>query len=686
MILLTGIISFAALYGSIDSAKSPIVTSPIFAKPQAPEIASSTQGQALLDRAVFEGTRLRSLSTIVEVRWSSEPSLDENTSQNTSQTYYLLFSRPNRGLVALQKPAAINKTIVALADGTKFYSHAQSLPQQTPLGATVYKDLVEAAHAFAEPAGGVLPALMTDTQPLGLARTFYEGRSIASLLQAKPVNIRVRTQRDQIEGIQCQVIDLDTDKQPSGNQEHVTVWMGSDDFLIRKISYTLRVERDANPRSITRTEIYKEVRTNVIIPDSAFDYQNAEGTKQILTNNQGGAVKLEASKNLIHRAGDALLQNEIVDVGKVSLLNQPEIIHKFSIVNSTPFPLQIVKISTSCGCISTFLAPSKTQNKTETPETLPTILPGQSRDLNMRVSLSSVTPGALYKRVGVFVQGQTEPIAYFIITGTLLPTVTFVPNTIFFEKTPFGKSEKRNISVLYDTQITKNGELPELVSASPYLRVLRINTPNKNSLETGWRTQQYQVSLLPTAPIGPLSSLLSFKLAVQNPSTTRKLVPAKTKAEDLLSSVSAFVYGEIIGDVKTQPALIAFGLMEKIPTPVIATQKHLPERYAKNSDSHINPVVLASRDIELVEIKKGVLKNARVLITHPYLSARISVRHDSQQPESNKYILTVQVMNNISVKTLNTGVTILLANGQQVFVPVTGFIQDKADSSILTKP
>ena len=268
-----------------------------------------------------------------------------------------------------------------------------------------------------------------------------------------------------------------------------------------------------------------------------------------------GAAAVSAGGNVGH-----------YDFGTVSPLDTPQVEHTFVLRNNTQAPLVLTRLQSSCGCTTATAtalggAGVKPAAKAGADAPLPTLAPGGRVALYVVVHLQDHAPGMLYKTVLVFTQDLPQPVAVLQMEGTLRPSVSLSPPLLDFGRVTTGAVHRLTLTATADARLVPTGGLPGLVSSNPAVRVAAAPpgaVPPPAGAKTVSRT--YTVTLAPDAPLGSLTSTLTFGPAAVIP------VPAVAASSPQLPGapfaptvVAAMAVAEVTGDIASSPELLSFG-------------------------------------------------------------------------------------------------------------------------------
>ena len=341
------------------------------------------------------------------------------------------------------------------------------------------------------------------------------------------------------------------------------------------------------------------------------------------------------------------------DAGQIDALSNQAIQHTYLLRNDTLRPLIVERLEASCGCTTAFVG-------TDSHHSLPFVLqPRAQVPIEVLVNPSFLSVGVFRKNVKVFLREREAPAATLELTGTLKAAVTCSPTFLNFDHARAGIVSSLPLTLYPDPRLVAHGELPPLKCSNPFIRITAINSFGNPSLQTSLPVppkQTYEVTLLPTAPLGLVQGIITFAM------------PEDGSVSPALRRVSLYVFGEVSGDLAAMPASVAFGT---VPSGIGATRE----------------VVLTSR------LPNG-LRELKLEVDGPYVTLKLSF---SNPPDSNTITNPVNALNahlagdkpnphlqkralQITISPLtpnvlvNTTVTVTTKQGQKFVLPVTALI------------
>ena len=321
------------------------------------------------------------------------------------------------------------------------------------------------------------------------------------------------------------------------------------------------------------------------------------------------------------------------DFGTVSLLAPGLITENFTIRNGTRAPLVVDHLQPSCGCIAAALI-----GQPGGAPPVKRLAPGQSISVKVLLDPTGLEPGPLRKTVWVFTQGQDAPAATLVMVGSLIPAATFSPQIINFGSVKSGTKLSQLLTVTLDPKLLPAGTVTKILSSDPSVEV--VPAASSAAPANGQSKAQYRVTLLPNAYLGVLSSRVS--LSVTSTSSKMGANASQTNAINETETGTAFVVGEVTGDISALPASLAFGTVSAGKP---ATQQAF---------------LLGSTQTGLT-----------VTSDNPFLAARLQL--GGQKP-----LLVVTLSNSTPPGPLTGNVIVTTKNGQRLRVPIFALVTPSA--------
>ncbi len=348
------------------------------------------------------------------------------------------------------------------------------------------------------------------------------------------------------------------------------------------------------------------------------------------------------------------------DFGTVSALDTPRLEQTFILSNSSPKPLVLDRLQTTCHCTAA------TIEGVAAGAALPTLAPGQRLTVRVTVSLVDLAAGSLLKSVLVYTQGDQRPAAVLTLTGKLRPAVTLSTTLLDFGQIQTGKSQALTLTVSLDARLTQDGVLPILASNNPDIQITpqpdiiaRLKPGPKSrpapggrpsatgSTPPGLRHRTYRIILTPST-VGPITGSLYFVPSGQNPA-----------AAAALTTATVLLVGQATGDVAAQPQALSFGTA----------------RLGQG----------ATRQLVLIGKTGATLASLRLSSASPWLSTRLK-RNDLQAlfpgvlapsndaASQTNQVLEVTLSPNAPAGVLQSRIKVSLTNGQCLLIPVTAYV------------
>ena len=304
------------------------------------------------------------------------------------------------------------------------------------------------------------------------------------------------------------------------------------------------------------------------------------------------------------------------DFGAVSLLDEPQLVHTFRLRNDGLAPLTLTSLTPSCHCTTATVEPDGA---------LPTLAPGRQVSVRVSIVTEPYLTGPLLKSVAVYAEGVTAPVATLEMAATLRPSVTWTPTALDFGTVPAGQSRSAIVTASMDSRLLTDDRAPRLIASDPDIRIVPLPAGGAMTGPTPtFRTLAYRVTLPADATLGTVHDLLRFASPGPADGPT---VP---------------VDGRVAGAATVTPAMLAFGGVRR-------------------GHSAMLPLRLDAR-------RAGLWRSTRIVTDHPWVTVRLTPGHSSHRT------LKVMVTPTAPAGSMQAQVTVTLANGQRLRVPVTAYI------------
>lgn len=338
------------------------------------------------------------------------------------------------------------------------------------------------------------------------------------------------------------------------------------------------------------------------------------------------------------------------DFGKVSPLDQTEIIHSFVLRNDSDHPLMLAHLQPSCSCTSAAVTvgtvTAYSREGLENVQTLPAIAPGQKFSVRVSVNPVHLAPGQIFKSVAVFVRGNPQPAITLEMTGTLLPSLTFNAPFLDFGKIAPAQARPQTLTVSLDARLAAGGKLPRLLSSNPDVQVKLLPAAETQSNGARMLTRRYKVSLAPDASLGPVSGTLSFAPPDATP-TDAGSAPQQQARVAALTSPVVLLLGDVLGDIAALPETLAFG--------------------------NVAPGQAVTRSI-LLTGSAALLSGISAMSDSPWLSVQFNGDarvFSGGQPATRA--LDVTLSPDAPVDALHGNIKITLSNGERLTIPMSAY-------------
>lgn len=360
----------------------------------------------------------------------------------------------------------------------------------------------------------------------------------------------------------------------------------------------------------------------------------------------------------VYAAGDVSL---LGDAGDAVVATTPPVVHHTFALRATNEAIQVTRLSPSCHCVGAFLTGKE---KTNLPLTLAA---GEETNVSVSINLSELRPGAFTKSVLIYAKKSPDSPEFLwkqlTVQGNLLPAVSFAAvgkaNVDLFVL-PLG-TVNLSVSIVDGTPGTmivakldprllsgaSKTEIPPLVSSNPGIQA-------KRGADGGAKgTIHYWVSVARDAPIGSLVGTISFA-----PLATDKSVRATA-----WRSASLVVTGEATGDIAARPQVVAFGLEPQAgenPVKTVAKEQSF------------------SRTVTLTGKNAATFEGVKVESDNPDITAGVL----TMTTPTAERMLVISLAPSAAKRVAENGpaffqarVTVRLANGQRLILPVSAFRQ-----------
>ncbi len=362
------------------------------------------------------------------------------------------------------------------------------------------------------------------------------------------------------------------------------------------------------------------------------------------------------------------------DVGVVSPLDAAPAAARIFTLRAPVGLVAVTRLSPSCHCVSAALL------AVGVAESLPrTLASGGPLSVAVSVALSELRPGPFTKTVVVYARppggGAEFALARLIVRGTLLPAVAVAagssaPAAPNLAVLPLGTLDLAAppdtagvvLVATPDPRLARDhAVVPPLASAIPGVRAERLPDAKNGAL-------RYRVTAAPDAPIGPVLGMLAFAPPVSD----RSVRAAAWRSAGIV------VTGEVVGDIATSPRVVAFGVAPgagATPAPGLAA----PKAGDTVPSSLSRAVTLTARDAKSF---------ARRTVTRawkkpPFSPARLLPPATGAGATATERTLLITLAPDAARRVAageNGGffqarVTVRLANGQRLVLPVSAFLQ-----------
>ena len=341
------------------------------------------------------------------------------------------------------------------------------------------------------------------------------------------------------------------------------------------------------------------------------------------------------------------------DFGTVSALDHPKVFHDFVFTNTGNAPEVIDRLQPSCHCTSGMVLPesSSTLPIGTVGQTLPITVPvGGSVKVREIIDLTEDPAGPVDKSLGVYLQGQNDLAAMFLMSGQVTPDLTVTPRIVDFGNQEPGKPTSIKVSVTIDKRLCPSG-FPVFssnnedlkIDPSPIVDTVQPGNPGRSPAHILSRT--YIVSPSSNMPLGAIQGSLALVPPSDDPSS---VAPE-------FQSVVAVVTGTVLGPVHAHPDALSFGT-------VLSGQGATQE------------ITLDSNNLSDVTHVKAVSRSLYITVTPGAPDASTSGVPAAAPTASHHVFLEVKIDRKAPTGLFNSEIKVVLADGHRLLIPVTGYV------------
>lgn len=336
----------------------------------------------------------------------------------------------------------------------------------------------------------------------------------------------------------------------------------------------------------------------------------------------------------------------VFDIGTVSVLDVPLAKHDFLYTNTGTAPAVIERLEPSCHCTSGFVSSTQQPSAVDLPYTVD---PSKSVTIRELVDMTEVPQGPFTRTLSVYLQGQDTPVAVYSMDGVVEPDLLLNPQVLDFGQVTAGQSKSLVLKATIDSTLAP-AALPKLVSNNAAITITAQHPVDPGGIGfTAKRTghavfQTYLVTVPANMPLGTINGDLSF---VPEPG-------APPIAAQEFQATDAVVTGQVIGNVTANPPALGFGTLS-----------------TKTASTAV---------VTLIGKSANDVHGMRATTDSPTLTATISLPPDApvgpliDGPAPMVYDLIVTKRKNSPTGIFNDLVTVTLANGQRLVIPVNGYV------------
>lgn len=194
--------------------------------------------------------------------------------------------------------------------------------------------------------------------------------------------------------------------------------------------------------------------------------------------------------------------------------------HTFKIINRGDADLIIGSVQTTCGC--TVAQPAKKL-----------LRPGESTEITATLDTSHER-GRVDRRIDVYTNDPKTPDKALTLAGMITVQAEAVPAEVNFKKVRRDAGASRQVEIKYLGKKAAGFRVTKFSNSNPAIKVTRTATPSGAAAGL-------EIKVLPSMPVG------AFQDVVEVATSWRPIeVP---------------VYGRVVGDLRTEPAQVSFGIL-----------------------------------------------------------------------------------------------------------------------------
>lgn len=391
----------------------------------------------------------------------------------------------------------------------------------------------------------------------------------------------------------------------------------------------------------------------------------AAGQEQNAAAPPAVSVPVSQARIAVVDGGNQSARRSQFDFGSVR--TGEKITHTFTLRNEGPGVVVLDHAQPACDCTTVILMDHLGQGQ-------PRLEPGQTAQIRVTLDTAKIEPSEiatlegslLTKSIWVYTAGEPDhPAIVLDMVGHVTQGVTFDPPSLAFGVVPEDRGGSRTLRVVYDRDRYSAGKTI-LVTSDPRLRLILAST---RTLTGGKIEQQYQATIRQHAPVGIVSGAI--------------VVTGISMGKNTPAAFTIPFAGEITGAVRPEPQQAVFGTVpdrDPVGKPLAASD--IERR-------RIRWILLVSEKADGAT-GGAVWKGAQVKVDAPWVRAvlisptgpdakpglmtppDLSARHVA--PGSVRWVRVELLPTAKKHVWLSGNVTVTLASGERIILPVTGEI------------
>jgi hypothetical protein len=293
-----------------------------------------------------------------------------------------------------------------------------------------------------------------------------------------------------------------------------------------------------------------------------------------------------------------------------------------------------------------------------------TLQPNERRQVKVSIHLTGLPAGPFSKTVDVYVRGSSRPAALLRLSGILQPNLTLAPPVLDFGRVTAGSRPALILTAAFGERLAAITPSPRLVGQGTQVEITPLKDPlpptiRKTAGKTSVRPrlQRYRVTLRPDLEAGPLAATLTFVPGQPVDTQVTAAIKPSPNLEAALRQAGVMVVGEIVGTVRAQPSVLAFGSITAGQAP--------------------------TRQIVLRADKPAALQNLKIETDSSWLMAKsagegaLSPLMAAGRAAGASSVVNVTLSAQAPAGLLRASLTITLVNGERLSLPVQAYILSK---------